>query len=156
MYGLDVLCGISKGTTQNILPIHWKMWFLFTGQNLRDSRAHKCFWNTPQFSVDYTSNEEYLISQKIYWCNNILESFALHRIPTCSDLHYITWILLGSWQENVGNVYRHNLSFSKSYVPDIKVWMHNCWERIVALKIIACCSITQTPTRQWNIDNVAD
>ena len=28
-------------------------------------------------------------------------------------------------------------------------------ERTVALKIIACCSITQTPTGQWNIDNVA-
>ena len=29
-------------------------------------------------------------------------------------------------------------------------------ERTVALKIIARCSMTQTPTGQWNIDNVAD
>ena len=28
-------------------------------------------------------------------------------------------------------------------------------ERTVALKIIARCSITQTPTGQWNIDNFA-
>ena len=28
-------------------------------------------------------------------------------------------------------------------------------EQTVALKIIACCSVTQTPTGQWNIDNVA-
>ena len=29
-------------------------------------------------------------------------------------------------------------------------------ERTVAVKIIARCSITQTPPGQWNIDNVAD
>ena len=29
-------------------------------------------------------------------------------------------------------------------------------ERTVAVKIIARCSITQTPSGQWNIDNVAD
>ena len=29
-------------------------------------------------------------------------------------------------------------------------------EHTVALKIIARCSITQTPKGQWNIDNVAD
>ena len=28
-------------------------------------------------------------------------------------------------------------------------------ERTVALKIIARCSITQTPSGQWNIDNFA-
>ena len=39
MYGWDILCGISKGaSTQNILPIHWKMWILFTGENLRALR----------------------------------------------------------------------------------------------------------------------
>ena len=29
-------------------------------------------------------------------------------------------------------------------------------DRTVALNIIARCSITQTPTGQWSIDNVAD
>ena len=29
-------------------------------------------------------------------------------------------------------------------------------DRTVALNIIARCSITQTPTGQWNIDNVVD
>ena len=29
-------------------------------------------------------------------------------------------------------------------------------ERTVALKIIARCAITQTPTEPWNTDNIAD
>ena len=36
--------GTLWNSTQNILPIHWKMCILFTSENLR---AHKCFWNAP-------------------------------------------------------------------------------------------------------------
>ena len=39
---------------------------------------------------------------------------------------------------------------------DLKIIANTVGERTVALKIIARCSITQTPTGQWNIDNVAD
>ena len=34
--------GYLWNSTQNIWPIHWKMWILFTCENFR---AHKCFWN---------------------------------------------------------------------------------------------------------------
>ena len=38
----------------------------------------------------------------------------------------------------------------------VKVEKYTVGEGTVALKIIACCSITQTPTGQWNIENIAD
>ena len=42
MYGLDILYSISKGafgiSKQNILPIHWKIWFLHNVENLRALR----------------------------------------------------------------------------------------------------------------------
>ena len=64
MYGQDILCGISNGTfeipqnfkwylwnsTQNILPILWKIWFLNKVEILRalrfKSSDDKGFWNT--------------------------------------------------------------------------------------------------------------
>ena len=44
--GQDIVCGISKGTTQYILPIHWKMsiYFDMKMQELSDARANKCFF----------------------------------------------------------------------------------------------------------------
>ena len=39
--------GYLWNSTQNILPIHWKMQFLFNIQFLRALRACKHFWNSP-------------------------------------------------------------------------------------------------------------
>ena len=36
--------GTLWNSTQNILPIHWKMYILYANENLR---AHACFWNAP-------------------------------------------------------------------------------------------------------------
>ena len=56
----------------------------------------------------------------------------------------------GRWNGN-DRIHIQSLSWSiHSSRPSVTVG-----ERTVALKIIACCSITQTPTGQWNIDNVA-
>ena len=46
-------------------------------------------------------------------------------------------------------------------VDSCMIWFHfDCiitvGDRTVVLNIIARCSTTQTPTGQWNIDNVAD
>ena len=41
MYGYDILCGIAKGTFEilhKILPIHWKIRFLYKVENLRARR----------------------------------------------------------------------------------------------------------------------
>ena len=49
MYGLGILCGISKGTfkktTRNILPIQWKIDFLYNVEILRVLRLRS---NTQQ------------------------------------------------------------------------------------------------------------
>ena len=41
MYGEDILCGISKSTFEiphkNILPIHWKMQFLYNVEIFKSS-----------------------------------------------------------------------------------------------------------------------
>ena len=37
--------GTLWNSTQNILPIHCKIWLLY---NIDILRAHKCFWNCPQ------------------------------------------------------------------------------------------------------------
>ena len=36
---------------QNILPIHWKLWFLYNDANRRDPRTYTCFLNGPVFST---------------------------------------------------------------------------------------------------------
>ena len=41
-------------------------------------------------------------------------------------------------------------------LPGSSFGVYTVGDRTVALNIIARCSITQTPTGQWNIDNVAD
>ena len=45
--------GYLWNSTQNIWPIHWKIWFLYNIKLWRHFRAHTCFWNAlPQFSVE--------------------------------------------------------------------------------------------------------
>ena len=51
----------------------------------------------------------------------------------------------------------HNGDVIESCVETVlKVLLNTVGDRTVALNIIARCSITQTPTGQWNIDNVAE
>ena len=42
-----------------------------------------------------------------------------------------------------------------NYYADKDPSLFTVGERTIAFEIIARCSITQTPTGQWNIDNVA-
>ena len=50
-------------------------------------------------------------------------------------------------------IWKCRLKMAILYQPRCRITVG---ERTITLKIIARCSITQTPTGQWNIDNVAD
>ena len=64
--------GTLWNSTQNILPIHWKIWFLCNFEILRALRfkssylAHKCFWNTPQVLINSSNSMPWEIAPTTY------------------------------------------------------------------------------------------
>ena len=69
--------GYLWNSTQNILPIHWKMWILFTGENLRALRfkSSLVFLKRPPGST-FAQN----FPQAITWANVDLSSKGLYVI----------------------------------------------------------------------------
>ena len=104
MYGLDILCGISKGTFEiphkisypyiGRFHFHTKLKF----QELLDLRAHKCFWNAPlvmhiylielsgycfkQWHVDFWFQSQY----KRNSCKHVYENVLCKASTTLYDL----------------------------------------------------------------------
>ena len=62
------LKGCLWNSTQNISPIHWKIWLYTTLKflELLDLRAHKCFWNgTLVLRPEYHGNPLYLCYKQV-------------------------------------------------------------------------------------------
>ena len=98
MYGLDILCGISKGTFEIPHQISYqyiercafyldvKIW------ELLDLRAHKCFWNAPQESSRSNGCQTPYPVTPLPAYTTVF-SFILHNTPTNTCMY--DWVIWG-------------------------------------------------------------
>ena len=110
------------------------------------------------------SMQRIVFRKRDFICNIAILIWALvfyTQIITKRHRSLILWVrswksLVRLWRISPGIVsdIKHNLVIKGDW--DIAAYIFTVGERTVALKIIACCSITQTLTGQWIIDNVAD
>ena len=87
--------GSLWNSTQNILPIHWKMCRWLKIYELLDLRAHTCFWNAPKISCRYSCVEKKHIKIAkycMYLCNNA----ELKHDWCLKILRKINWSLSGN------------------------------------------------------------
>ena len=83
------------------------------------------------------------------WCN-------IQKVLVIALVQRLSMKTRSNWA-SAGTVLTDSAKISIcGHCPKQLIHMYTVGERTVALNIIACCSITQTPTGQWNIDNVAD
>ena len=81
--------GALWNSTQNVLPIHWKIWFSYNAEILRARRfkrsyAHTCCW--------YTSQGTVFISNQDFWIQNYVWNLHRWNLSHISQEQWVTCI----------------------------------------------------------------
>ena len=118
--------GYLWNSTQNILPIHWKLWILFTGENLRALRfkSLQVFLKRPPCVHSHRKN--FTMNAQIIKYQMYLKKVYIHYVIMSAMASQITSLtIVYSTVYSGADQRKHQSSTSLAFVSGIHRWLVN-------------------------------